>query len=898
MTPSAHTPARWLPLALLAGTTLAQPTSPTPPTSTPAPAPANASATNIDPNAQAKHALATARLIARVASADLRLSEDPQPEDYEITELILSLATDLAPDDAELLRRRIEAAYNAGLTCRVLELTGKLVKLDPADTVAQLRLITAGINRKQTAADRLALYEAFTGPKATAIDVSVRSRLALDGALLARESGDHAAFRKFLTLAATLDVTNKEAAMLALQTFQAENPDDVEGRFELLINLLMSDPLDGLVHLTIANELAAHGVFEHAERAHRNGLRLLNKAGIRIPNSAGEETLVLKWQKSGPKSVLDQLNKDLSIQRENIRRYNESVRDTGIGIGKDYGAPEDLRLPSETEAIRLATAVAAEDAEATRASLDDMTKQVQANFEMANDDKKRPFGITKAEALDKANGSLLDLQFWRVMANLDVDKVEGELAKFEGEHGLNQPGPDMVRAILLIRQGKSAEGLEALTVAGRKLPPGTLLDSTIAFMRGLAAENEGHKEEALKHFRETSRQVPMLPVGALARGRIVKLSGTDAYSEHQAALTRLAAQIPEWVDKAIDEPKSFVTLLSSLPPTGDAIAGETLRITLRNVSPIPLSLGTDRPINTRFLVAPVITGRAATLSREARPEVLEGDRRLRLLPRETLIIEATPSLGFTGMLAELAGDQQLRMSWKVVQGFVGTQSGTFQPGPNCMAADSGVTTRVPFIDSNQTAATLANSLADATGQSLQVWLHTANKILYTPELTRIRTPAAAAPAAPKETPKEGSTEKPATAATPPSSPASTPPEPPPSDAEAATIANALAARYPKLTPADRLLVIAMAPHRGQFPAFEVLDKLARDDADPAVRALATLTRVREADDPSLAASAASTNARLKRIAELQAARLATTARTYSRIGPGLAALRGETPASP
>lgn len=873
-----------LAMSLVQRIALAQPA-----TTQPAPTPAARADAKADPKFTAKHNLAVARLVARVASIDLRLVQEPQPEDFEIAELTLSLATELAPTDAELLRRRIEAAYNASDPAKVLELTGKLVTIDPADTVAQLRLITASINRKQTAAERLALFDAFTGPKATSLDASVRSRLALDAALLCRETGDHRSFRKFLTLAATLDVTNKEAALLALQTFQAENPTDVTGRFELLLNLLMADPFDGMVHLTIAKELASHGVFEHAERAHRNGLRLIGKSRADIPNSAGEETLVLNWQKSGPKIVLDQLNKDLNTQRDNIRRYNENVRDTGIGIGRDFGKPEDLRLPPETEKIRLATAIAADDAEATRASLDDMTKQSAEMFDLANDDKKRPFGMTKEEANARAAGSLLDLQFWRVMANLDVDKVEADVARYEAEHGTTE-GPDLVRAVLYIRQGKIEEGLAALNAVEKQLEPGSPIFSTLQFIRGLAAEAQGRKDEALSAFRNASHAVPMLPVGALARSRIELISGkNETFSEHQATLTRLAAQIPEWIDKAINDPKTFLTLLADTAPSGDAFAGESIRITLRNLTPIPLALGTDRPINTRFLVAPLLSGRAGLVGREARSEVIEGDRRLRLMPRETLTIDATPGIGFSGYLTEQMCDEQLRLNWKVVQGFISTQSGSYVVGPNCLVADTPACTRPLVPDAKRDAATLAGAIADQQGHTLHAWLLAANRLLNAPEITTLRRTAAPASTSTTATP----TPAPTSAATPavPEAVAS-------GSADAEIIAKALVERYPTLSPDDRLMVVALVPHRGQFAAFKDLDGLMVADLDPGVKALGLLTRVREADDPVLAAAAQSKNARVKRLAELIALRLAAGAGSYSRLGPGVLAPRGDLPATP
>ncbi|MFA6046945.1 MAG: hypothetical protein WC718_18325, partial [Phycisphaerales bacterium] len=134
------------------------------------------------------------REVARLAILDLRSLNSPGPGDFAIAAGLLSIAQDLAPNDADIVRRRAEAAYNAGDNAVVDECTKRIVELDPADTVAQLRYITSRIGAYQTAEDRLAAYDALVGPKGAALDESIRSRLALDAALLARERGDTAGF--------------------------------------------------------------------------------------------------------------------------------------------------------------------------------------------------------------------------------------------------------------------------------------------------------------------------------------------------------------------------------------------------------------------------------------------------------------------------------------------------------------------------------------------------------------------------------------------------------------------------------------------------------------------------------------------------------------------------------
>ena len=120
--------------------------------------------------------------IEQIALLDLRMQQNPLPLDYQLTYHLLSVAAALEPDDLSL-RHTIAAAAWATTDDRLLrEATERIVRLDPKDTVAQLRLISDRINDHQTGEERLAAYERYLGPRGESIDPSVRSRLAVDAA--------------------------------------------------------------------------------------------------------------------------------------------------------------------------------------------------------------------------------------------------------------------------------------------------------------------------------------------------------------------------------------------------------------------------------------------------------------------------------------------------------------------------------------------------------------------------------------------------------------------------------------------------------------------------------------------------------------------------------------------
>ncbi|MEX0876093.1 MAG: hypothetical protein WD114_01425, partial [Phycisphaerales bacterium] len=261
--------------------------------------------------------------LTRAAVMDLGLHESPTTRDYELTANLLSIASDLEPDDVELARTLVQASWLAGEQQMMLDATRRVIRNDPKDTVAQLRLISSIINQKQTVEERIESYERFLGSGGSSLDRSVRSRLALDAALLERERGNAERFIQRLHQATQLDISHKAAASLAAQ-YHSGHTDDQVTVLDYQFKLLNTDPLDPHVHLTITRLLAAQGAHAEARRFLNNAVRLFRLDTGRLSPMVEEIRIAIDWQVDGPEEITRALNATLNDRRTAARDQHKA----------------------------------------------------------------------------------------------------------------------------------------------------------------------------------------------------------------------------------------------------------------------------------------------------------------------------------------------------------------------------------------------------------------------------------------------------------------------------------------------------------------------------------------------------------------------------------------------
>jgi hypothetical protein len=779
----------------------------------------------------------TARRIAQIAIADDRQVADPGPADFEITSLLLGYAQRFSPGDAALIRMRVGTAITGGDQDTMIQQTRELIAVNPDDAVAQLRLISNIINQQQTVDGRIALVERFLGPSGETIPAEVRSRLALDAALWHRDRGDDEAFVRFLVMATTLDSTNKLAAYLAAN-YHAANVYDPTGRLELLVNLLLADPLDPQTHLAIATELAGAGAFEQALRFQRNALNLAQTADEFDPAHIVRGQIVLIWHVEGPQAVVNILNTRLAKKRDEIARQLREAEAAG-SVVIDPPDPGDQNLSFADERIRMLAATVAGDT-ATAASAVGAMRASIPQYLGELEERGVP-----ADQIER-NRAVLETEFalTRLWVGLDVPEAITDANRLIDQFGTDTGEQDaihLLKAFVAVRSNEPDVALDLLA----QVEQDTIFGDVA---RSLAGSLQGDTDMVRQVLEKLATDQPADPVGAWALSKLKEADpNTDPFGQTSTDLAVIADGVPPWLDRMIIRPSSFMSLsVERIGTTTRALDRVGLRVRLKNTSGIALGVGPDRPINSQLLFAPDV---AINLTSELRfpAEVIDAARRLRLGPREEMVFDVWPSMWPGSALVDLACSHSTRMRTRIIQGFVPSVDVGYQPGPLCLDADGPVIVLTPLAESVMGFDKLIEHLRTDPEEALPKTLAVLLGWTIVPT-------AAQKQLSPEQITQFGQT---------------------------------VAERYPSLSPTGKSLLLALMPTAAKFPAMAPLDEIALQETDARALPMVLFTRATDPDHAIFERAAASGDELVVRLGALLQTRLRAGGYAYSTMtAPG------------
>lgn len=831
--------------------------------------------------------------IARVALLFIRNTPDPAPSDYGIVRIALEEAERLRPEDPTLLRRLLETAHAVGDGAGVLDYTSRILKLNPGDTVAQLRLVSARIRRIQEAEKRIAAYERLLSPAGNRLDASVRSRLAFDGAMLARELGQTERFIEWLTLATELDMTNKEAAILAAN-YSLPRIDDPLARVELLANVLLADPVDPSAHVNLARELMSQGSYDAARRFYERGAAVLRAAGENPEERIGLELMAAFWATEGAVALLDNLNDDEAVERYQIDRVRRSLREAGVSEAEIRERVPGWSPNASIERVRLLAATAVGRDSDADSAFERLNGAFDAGIKRLTEDRPDLTPRERRQIQSRVVELKLEILWVRLLTGRRLDDAQRQIEELRED--LTANAMTRYEGWLLLQQGELESALSRFEEAS----PG---DHRARLGRALARERLGRDREAIRTYAEVALTDPSSLLGLWARTRISESLGEPIRPTSVArSLRTYVNRLPEALDAMTVDPHSFIELrVDMVDPEVTALERAEVRLRLKNIGPFPLAVGPVAPINSAIMLAPRITADGYKILRGTAPEVVSIDRKLRLKTGEMIETTAWADQGATGIVLDEHAARQVTLRWRAIQGFSltdGERGQQYQPGTMSVTAETNRQRRLAIVPPGPTLEDFDRELNEAEGERLLELILYSRTLLM--QHTRDRVLEAARPVGGSDDRfaaiQQGFDRN---------------PEAViqrleknlgrfPSDEminlidvlkdvrnDRARIARIVAERYPSMSPEARAFAIIVMPPAWSLTATEAFDRIAQEDESRLPRLVYLLTRAGEADDPAFDTPVVKENPELQRLADLLRHRLEERSADDEAVAPAM-----------
>ncbi len=783
-----------------------------------------------------------ARAIETVVGLDLGLNEPVSPSDYQLAMYLFEMALELNPKDADLARSLAQAAWMSADHETLIEATRMIAKNDPKDTVAQLRLISAIINRNQTVEDRIKAYKRFVGEGSESIDPSIRSRLSMDLALLERERGNETAFLSALRNSAKLDPSYKEAQSLVAQHYSMQI-EEASKRMKLQLRVLYADPLDPNVHIAIARMCAAEGASDVAWRFLNNAIAIYKIDTGKAPPAIQEQQLSLLWQYEGPQAILDSLNPSLNDERETMQARID-LRIAADEPWDDLQDPRDIRYDAGIDRIRLLAAYILKDQETVDSVLLDLQRGLEKYYEEVREQAQMR-GANPSRLLGMYLGEVVTFQTMRAIVGVeaevlkrDMDNIIANAPELEKHFRPFEPFSQYAA-------GEYAQAKEsAITRLARSAPRGLLI--------ALTTEKLGDLDEAIELYTQLTLDYPLQATGSLARSRLQELTnGSDLRTGEGEEMSEIASRVPLWMDKMIREPSNTMSL--SIAPTKSSFApGEPagLQIQLSNLTTIPLSIGGANPIDSNFLIVPGFREVDGEFKGVGRAKVVDLGRKLRLTPGEELVVEIDPDSIHTRWLLETQPQSVLRQRWRALQGFKPGPSGGIVNSPFALVSETPLVARTVLPEASASIETLLSGIASSDDELCWKSVAGAAAVLY-----------------------------------------NTSRRPDLSEGDLARLVNALRDRYVESGTTMRVWMLASLPTKVASPslgAFDELvqqtltaDSLVETDLDPALVAMVLMTRVESLSSPVFDVARDHRDARVVWIADMLSERIKNVEPMYT-----------------
>ena len=559
----------------------------------------------------------------------------------ESSELLLRTATDLSPDNPQIWRIALDLATtmedgDPTAVALASEALRRLNELDPSNEVIRLRRILDTISARQTAEERLAIYDRLLTPESIArIGQPVAARLAFDAAVLRRRTGDIAGFERELLHAVDLDPSFPEATELAAGYFRMRAPSPVEDA-EAMRVALIANPIRTPAALGLAALCLERGAYRAASDILDVEAEVLaTPRPDPVFDGVLTDLTVALWGAERIDAAFRLLSKRQRMLDESL---TEELDRTGAILSVEER--EQIKMPVAPQlAATFAALLNARNLPEAKVAIDNCAfsydTQIQSLERLVNT-PDRP-ELDKERLMQEATSARLQGALVLLWLGGDVVKA----AAWVDEASVRMPLSDDARARfegwILLRKGERDKARAALEpIASRDL--GARLGLAVLL------EESGDRRGAARNYLEIARATPNTAMGVWCRDKLHAMLGKKVEVIEGAEAVEAAAALPKPFLELMRE-GSRRMLLRIAPMQKEVRPWDPLmfELELTNLSEWPLAISAEGPLADTMTISAAVNvpGKMPGVPPFA---IVAIDRQLVVGPKQTMKVPVDVSL--------------------------------------------------------------------------------------------------------------------------------------------------------------------------------------------------------------------------------------------------------------
>lgn len=622
---------------------------------------------------------------------------------------ILTWATRLAPDDAEIHRRLAAAGaiLDPDLPA-IIEGERNLLRLEPDNAMAQLQVINRAIDQRQSVSERFALCQRLLGSEAGGrLDRAVRSHVAFRAAALAQEQGRASIASTYLQEALKHNPANLDAAALHVLEIDRQTA-KVELLVRALVGLVKADPTN---RAALADLIAAVQESGH----HRGAADLIEamsalsaRHGESISDDLFAEYAFLRCADSEPQVGLDLVNQRQAsfdrFERQRLQaawaREQQLRLEKAVAEGKprpdvgempafaDVSVPLSLNLQL-TRALLADAAGAEGDVETALAALEAGWSARLEELKAADRSSLPASAVAALEAEEQQ--VIADRAGTRLWLNRKLDEAAADIADLERRGATNLVELARLRGWLNLRRGAAQEAMAHLTPLESS---GPLCDLGIA----LAQIELGRSADAARLLGEIFQSQPGRLIGVLCKWRYEKLTGRRMPVPRNArAVEQELERVPQVLGDLLLRPQRYLSL--SVAPASASLAPldpMTFNVTIGNDSAWPVAIGPGKIVPNRLALFPIFRVSGRRVQTGTPPLAVDLQRQLVILPSSSVTLPVSIDHTLFGLLIPSLALRPLSVEFQAMLDYQVSPDGKFVPRPWSLVRQSSATQVAPW----------------------------------------------------------------------------------------------------------------------------------------------------------------------------------------------------------